>query len=171
MHVTISDMRICVHAHGTHAQLYRLAPNPNIHALQAGHMAHAVCPGVGVQGPGCRRRWRCNARFTLADPIPPGPMPRLCPELSEANRGVRIRCMPGPARRPCRTGTPCTLADADAPSHCRPIWNRSRVHYMTPFPVYLFDSSRTCFVQHLRIQSFTHTLLFVFVFLCSSSSS
>ena len=45
------------------------------------------------------------------------------------------------------------------------------VFTMTPFPVYLFDSRRTCFVQHLRIQSFTHSLLFVFVFLCSSSSS
>ena len=64
--------------------------------------------------------------------------------------------------------------------YCRPIWIRSRVHYMTPFLytikklilfLYLFDSRRTCFVQHLRIQSFTHTLLFVFVFLCSSSSS
>ena len=50
---------------------------------------------------------------------------------------------------------------------------------MTPFlytikkfnNFYLFDSRRTCFVQHLRIQSFTHTLLSVFVFLCSSSSS
>ena len=40
---------------------------------------------------------------------------------------------------------------------------------MTPFPVqlnnfYLFDSRRTCFVQHLhlRIQSFIRTLLFCF---------
>ena len=45
------------------------------------------------------------------------------------------------------------------------------VFIMTPFPVYLVDSRRTCFVQHLRIQSFTHTLHLVFLYLCSSSSS
>ena len=76
----------------------------------------------------------------------------------------------------CRAGPPFTLADA--PAHCRRIWIRSRVHYEYDSlsctqlnNLYLFDSRRTCFVQHLRIQSFTRTLLFVFVFVCSSSSS
>ena len=104
---------------------------------------------------------RHYARFTLA-----GLMPRLCPDAVGGKSGSThpIHARPGP----CRAGTPFTLAT-------RPrIVVRSGsgvVFIMTPFPVYLFDSRRTCFVQHLRIQSFIHTLLFVFLFLCSSSSS
>ena len=102
----------------------------------------------------------CNARFTLADP-----MPQLCPDAvgGESGSAHPMHARPGPCRAGHHSHWPT----------CLRIVGRSGsgvVFIMTPFPVYLFDSRRTCFVQHLRIQSFTHTLLFVFVFLCSSSS-
>ena len=108
--------------------------------------------------PNMTNRTRPNARFTTADP-----MTRLCPDAVGGESGSThpMHAWPGP----CRAGIPFTLADA--PAHCRPIWTRSRVHYdslsctqLNNF--YIFDSRGTCFVQHLRIQSFTHTPLFCF---------
>ena len=100
------------------------------------------------------------ARFTLADPMPLI-VPRCC------------------RRRIGEYASDACLARV-APGHHSPWPTRPRIvgrsgsgvmFIMTPFPVYIFESRRTCFVQHLQIQSFTHTLLFVFLFLCSSSSS
>ena len=98
-----------------------------------------------------------HVRFTLADPMPPDAVGAGAGGESGSTHPMHARVAPGHRHHshwPTRPRIVCRSGSGV-------------VFIMIPFPVYwyLFDSRRTCFVQHLQIQSFTHTLLFLF--LCS----
>ena len=88
------------------------------------------------------------SRKELHNRMPASHQPIRCPDcapmLPETNYGVRIRCMRDPA-----------LVAPGHHSHWptrKRIFGRSGsgvVFIITPFPIYLFDSPRTCFAKHL----------------------
>ena len=123
-----------------------------------------------------RRCQYCVLRQAVAAPLGPlhisrsdAPIvPRCCRRRIGKNASEACPARPVLRRDTIHIDRHARALSADPDQESRSLW--------LPFLYTIkkcnnFDSRRTCFVQHLRIQSFTHPLLFVCLFLCSSSSS